>query len=317
MPYYSNGSSRAASTNANGENENPQTDAESDGDNSAERNDSSSGNPEDLQAGCALTDWLTVCREKCQVERLRWFLRDADLFCKRQFGENVMATDCETAALEEFLFSNADNLKTAELINTLWPRITDQVRSRFMKLLATRIEENIKESTEKIPSELADDTVTSHDHGIRALGSSLAITLNSWSEYDTEKAVSAIDSRTGIWMQNLKAGPDEWILGISSPMGKSEMKEGNGDKSRRERLENRLRDNELFQKLQPKGLDDWWPHCEYVNSKYRNWSKLIPTLHEECRSGGGEVTDYFVDKMTELALTAIPIINEIEGSEEE
>ena len=149
-----------------------------------------------------------------------------------------MASDRETAALEKFLFQegNTDNLKTAQLIHTLWPRISDRICGGFLENLATRIGQNIKKNikgnTGEIPAELADDVVSGYRHGIGAFKSNLWITLKSWTEYDTGKSSSAVDShRTCIQMENQSSGPNNWILGISSPMEKSRMKEGSGTKT--------------------------------------------------------------------------------------
>ena len=326
MPYHSDESGGAAGGDAVGENLNPQADARVDSINAVGRNDSSAGEMMDFQAGCSLTSWLSACREQCQVERLRWFLHDAEQFCQKQFGGHAMASDRETAALEKFLFQegNTDNLKTAQLIHTLWPRISDRICGGFLENLATRIGQNIKKNikgnTGEIPAELADDVVSGYRHGIGAFKSNLWITLKSWTEYDTGKSSSAVDShRTCIQMENQSSGPNNWILGISSPMEKSRMKEGSGDKDRRQRLENCLRDNMQFQELRLGESSDWWPSWDYVKREYRDWSGLVPSLseeyksYEECKSAAGEITDYFVEEMTRLAMTAIPIINSSEA----
>ena len=41
--------------------------------------------------------------------------------------------------------------------------------------------------------------------------------------------------------------------------------------------------------------------------------KLSPDLHQECKEQSDEITKYFVDKFTEIAVKAIPVINYIEG----
>ena len=40
---------------------------------------------------------------------------------------------------------------------------------------------------------------------------------------------------------------------------------------------------------------------------------LSPDLHQECKEQSDEITKYFVDKFTEIAVKAIPVINYIEG----
>ena len=58
----------------------------------------------------------------------------------------------------------------------------------------------------------------------------------------------------------------------------------------------------------------WW---EVEDSYRRYWDPLIPVIDRESRDNGGEVTDYFVKKFTEIAKIAIPIIESIEGGESE
>ena len=40
----------------------------------------------------SLADWLGECRKNCEVDRLRWFLRDAERFCQRTFGGQAMTS---------------------------------------------------------------------------------------------------------------------------------------------------------------------------------------------------------------------------------
>ncbi len=54
----------------------------------------------------------------------------------------------------------------------------------------------------------------------------------------------------------------------------------------------------------------WW---DKVDEDKKNWSSLVPDLHQECKEQSDEITKYFVDKFTEIAVKAIPVINDIEG----
>ena len=40
----------------------------------------------DLRLPFSLADWLADCRRGCDVDRLRWFLREAETFCQRRYG---------------------------------------------------------------------------------------------------------------------------------------------------------------------------------------------------------------------------------------
>ncbi len=39
-----------------------------------------------FRADQSLAVWFQTCRRDCEVDRLRWFLRDAELFCEKSFG---------------------------------------------------------------------------------------------------------------------------------------------------------------------------------------------------------------------------------------
>ena len=83
-------------------------------------------------------------------------------------------------------------------------------------------------------------------------------------------------------------------------------------KERRQQL-----DTKLVSAFVCGGITDdcpWW--WNKVDEDKKNWSSLIPDLHQECGKQNGEITSYFVDKFTEIAEKAIPIINGIEGCTE-
>ena len=62
----------------------------------------------DFRLNHSLAEWLGECRKNCDVERLRWFLRDAETFCQRTFGGQSMATDIEADAIRDFVMSDQD-----------------------------------------------------------------------------------------------------------------------------------------------------------------------------------------------------------------
>ena len=99
------------------------------------------------------------------------------------------------------------------------------------------------------------------------------------------------------------------IVGVCSPMPKSTMTEE--EQERRERLDEKLKD-----KLDLGRSTPWWPRCDWVDEDKRDWDSRLWDLHQECEAKDGEITEiteYFVEKFTEIAEKAIPIIDEIEG----
>lgn len=57
----------------------------------------------------------------------------------------------------------------------------------------------------------------------------------------------------------------------------------------------------------------WWPWYKSVNSDKSDWRQLVPDLYREYQDQGGEIMTYFVDTFINIAETAIPVINQIEG----
>ena len=89
--------------------------------NEAEAGDEADDAPEDGQAlpddafadfrtRFSLADWFAACRTQCHADRLRWFLRDAEAFCRQHFGGHSMATDSDTQAIQDYLFANPNQL---------------------------------------------------------------------------------------------------------------------------------------------------------------------------------------------------------------
>ena len=89
------------------------------------------------------------------------------------------------------------------------------------------------------------------------------------------------------------------------PLDKNKMTAS--DKGRREALEDRLR-----RALEPGGTLLWWPYVRQVSDEMTRWDSLLPDLYREWNDGGGPITDYYVDGMMDLAINAIPVIDEVE-----
>ena len=81
-----------------------------------------------------LTEWLAQCAQVCQVDRLRWFLRDARAFCHKRFG-GTMTTPSEQEEVRQFVLESDDNVRTALAVFDSWPRIRNEVVERFLAKL--------------------------------------------------------------------------------------------------------------------------------------------------------------------------------------
>lgn len=250
----------------------------------------------------SLTDWLSACHEKCQVERLRWFLRDARLFCQRTFGDHHMTSDSEVCAVEEFLLSDPENLATALAVYDSWPAVRDRVCNQFLEHLQSCIERSVRE---KLPQFAHDVEVGFRYGGDKNEHSCLWLYRTSWTRYNVEN--SDTNGRTYIFLHGERREPNGWYYGVSSPLASSEMT--GKEQHRRSKLDQRLED-----RLGIGRRDDYNPQWAYVDDRMRDWYGLVPDILKESKAGGGEITDYFIDVIVGVAVKAIPVINEIEGN---
>ena len=248
----------------------------------------------------SLAEWLGECRKNCEVDRLRWFLRDAEIFCQRTFGGQAMTTDRETNTVRDFVLSDPSNLRTALAVYESWSAIRDKVCEMFLDQLRSRIE-----TAEELQKFVPDMHVDCEYDGESKYSCAVWLYRKRWTRYKTaEQSVS--EGRTAIGLNAQGTGPNGWIVGVCSPKPKNAM--AKEEQERRERL-----DEELKEQLDLGRSTPSWPRWDWVDKDKRDWDSLVLDLHEECEGKGGEFTKYFVKRITDIAVKAIPIIDEIEG----
>jgi len=211
-----------------------------------------------------------------------------------------MTTSSETDALEKYLHANPDHFLTAQVIYDSWADIKKRILERFLKHLRDRIKHETKTRLSLIDDLVVDCNCWSD----RATSCNLFFYRQSWKEY---KDASNDDPKTTtIWLQNQEAGPKKLMYGVASPLEEDDMN-NERDKERLRCLKRNLRQkmNEAWKQK------NYWPTCTYVDGSLGDWNKLLPDLYRECKENGGEITDYYVDKLIELATEAIPIIDDI------
>ena len=246
----------------------------------------------------SLSDWLGECRKNCEVDRLRWFLRDAETFCQQRLGDQAVITDRKKKATFDFVLSNSSNLKTALAVSESWPDVRNHVCKKFLNQIETAVKEH-----EKL-KEFADSMKVGHMYAGEHGPSHIWLYRDCWTRYEVDP--SDLNQHTSIRLQTGAKGPNGWYIGVSSPMSVDEM--ADGDTGRRQRLV-----RELKNKLGRGKEESWWPWWDWVDEDKGNWNSLVPDLHQECKDNDGEITRYFVDKFTEIAEKAIPVINGIKG----
>ena len=259
---------------------------------------------QDFRTPCALADWLATCREKCQVERLRWFLRDTESFCQRTFGAHAMTTDSDARAVQEYLRSSPDHLKTAQAVYEAWPTVKEQICEQFLQHLCRRIK---REATQRLSEFAHDLCIDCRYGGERRWASHLWLYRSCWRQYENVTWESISDRRTVILLEADGKGPYDWLFGVRSPLKESEMIDV--DRERRLRL-----DIELKEAVGHGRRSDWWMLWNWIDEQKRDWNGLLPDLHRECEASGGDITDHYVSDIIDIACEAIPVINRIEGA---
>ena len=248
----------------------------------------------DFRLPFSLADWLADCRKSCDVDWLRWFLREAETFCQRQFGGNTM-TAAENSAIGEFVFGDDRNVKTAFAVHNSWPDIKAKICRCFLK---TTVRRNLLKEMKPLWPGVEISAVYCE----KRYESRISASLNHWRKDETGES-------TSITLQTQKKGPNDWMIGVSYPplLLKDMGEEGRSRLS--EEFSKELRDpgNSYTEYY------SWW---KWVDDKYRCWDRgsLILEIHGESQNEeGGEIMRYFVKEFVEIAKIAIPIINRTEG----
>ena len=267
----------------------------------------------------SLADWVAECRKNCEAERLRWFLRDFEAFCKGIGGE-LMTSSAESIAFSEFVLSNPANLKTAHTVYQYWGDVRDQISRRYLDTLCQCIERAIKERPDL--KEFASDIQVDCQYK-GSWSTRIWVCRTCWVPYGvakTSRTYAPHEPYTAIRLdrpENTKTGVKRWSIGVMSPISVKEMTDE--DQARRHRLEEHL-EREFSTNLtnghyaKNSADSDWWPLRVFVDEKNDkwDWDSHVPQLHRECDETG-EITKYFVDRFIEVAERAMPVINEVEG----
>ena len=252
---------------------------------------------DDYRFPFSLSDWFAECRRRCEVDRLRWFLRDAEAFCRLTFGVQTMTTDSESKAIRDFLLEgrNPNNLRTALVVYESWPAIRSEVCERFLKRLCSLIEQKTKEEMKYIANDLDIGCVYGGEKRHLNL---LWLSRKSWTDCGNEYYGIR---RIAVLMQANLKDADGWWIGIVDPG------DFHGDE-----LVQLLGDEKFISGGPAEPLIPWW---DWMDEGKRNWSSLVPSLQEECgKEGGGEITAHYVARFLEVATMAIPIIDEVEAN---
>ena len=247
----------------------------------------------------SLENWLAICQEKCEAERVRSFLKDAQMFCKQQFGENPMSINPDVQFVRNYLSANPSQLRAALAVYDAWVPVRDEVCKRFLEHLCKVVKDRARIA---LPGIASDCNVRCHYEGEKKYKNWLVISRDDWVRYND--VPGQLGECTQIRLESVGPPPNSWYWGVRSPKPIDKMSE-----------EERERREDLSVALQRHGLmladDKYWPHWEWLR-KYRNWAPIVPELAEECEAGGGQITEFYVNGLLDIARCAIPAINEVE-----
>ena len=236
----------------------------------------------------SLAKWLRDCRRVCDVDRLRWFLRDAENFCHRTFGGS-MTTHGEHEAVREFILASDDNVQTAIAVAEAWPETRNVVVRRFLAALHAEAERQVRAELGSV----AEDLVFGSYFANRSQQDGVWACRKEWRR-------GARKACPYVWLAH-EGDAAKWHVGVA-------MSPRNCDPELYERLRERLR-RDL-----PGGSSDdtWcWPWYRYTE-EHGTWSPLVARLYEEAQQPApGEPLAYFRDRFAEVAKAAVPAIDDV------
>ncbi len=242
----------------------------------------------------SLEDWFQSCCRAIDAQRLKWFLRQAQEFCRQQFGVSNLNTDAETLEIRQYLLENPDLLQAAYAVHEAWPMILDETCEGFLRHLREKVEARLRNEH----SDYADRLNVRYEYGGSKPGSNfLFVGIKDRPPYE-------------IGIQAQDKGPNNWIWGVRAPRPYPEMSAS----------EQEICDR-FGQDLKADGLGlgivkdpPWaWPQYEYL-PRYRNWTPLVRNLHEETNKDGGPVTEFITVKLLDVAAIAISAIDRIDSA---
>ena len=246
--------------------------------------------------GPSLADWFSRCLALCDAERLRWFLREGQLYCQQQFGDLTM-TDPEANHIREYLEENSKHLPAAFAVARAWPAIKHDVCRRFLEHLTDRVTEEVRKALPKMADGL---TVACHYGMDKRYASYLCVYRDGWVRHDGALDPKS-DVRATVMLECGSSGPSWWCWGVRL---------AKADEERSQEIESVLGRHGLS--LSKKSSR--WPQWE--ETRHPDWTAIVPELFRELpksgAKGGGKFTDYYVKELLDIAEKAIPAIDQFE-----
>ena len=255
-----------------------------------------------FRRGSSLVDWLADCRRNCDVDRLRWYLREVETYCLKRYGGSAV-TDLARSKVKCFVRSDKRNVATASKIHAVFPEIEKEIKINFLDLIGRTVKFHL--NLEGMGDFCYKMEYEKQFHRRRVL-----IFATHWKPYRLEDFCPV----TSLGLESASKTDDRWYIGVRSP-----------DRARIDREEIDRRDKlgrELRDKL---GMEQtpWWP-CG-IESGEHGWNDNIGEIHEEVEQAkqrnknggeaiGGEITRYYVEELMRIAVLAVPRIDLVDGN---
>ena len=253
-----------------------------------------------------LTTWFKICKKECEVDRLRWFLGDAENFCTKTFGDSNSIDDVEVLTVKKFLIENKEYLNTAYAVNKAWPNVVNEIAGEFLEFLGRSIEEKISVELPGI-----DNIQISCKSNFNGNGHIyMRLYSKKWIQYKEPYKFDDRYGRDSIVFSNYEKNKlHKWYVGIETPKNRADMEH-----------DEKIRFNQIQKKLQeeiPAGLtlnkfSDPVFKCSEHNQQ--DWEEILENLLNESKQQNAEreISDYYVNFIWEFAENAISILDEIE-----
>lgn len=252
-----------------------------------------------------LTDWLSLCRQRCDADRLRWFLSEAITFCQKSFGSQLMSSDLESNSIKEYLIANPDGWQIAFNVLEVLPQIREQICRDFLQIICNQIKVRLKDD-----HRFKDKNSAIVDFNLRSTSPfvQLWIYSSSWKNY--KNSVHGVPNSTLILLRAHVLGPSDWAIGVGSPEPITATSDVD-DIRRRDELDKEL--SEVFE-ISPKDeshSNHWWPYFDKPEDKIGDWSTILSDLATNSETAK-QKSDYIVNRMIDIASKSFPIIEKVE-----
>ena len=250
--------------------------------------------------GPSLADWFGNCHARCDAERLRWFLREGQLYCRQQFGDWTM-TDTEATHIRKYLEENPKHLPAAFAVARAWPAIKHDVCRRFLEHLTDRVKNEVRNA---FPETADDLDIACHYGEDKGFASYLRVYRKGWLQHkgvDDPKS----DGRLTVMLECGHRGPTYWCWGVRLAKHKDMT---DTEKGRLEKLKRALKRRGLSLPKSSNG----WPQWADAERRHRDWTAIVPELFQELAEGGGDISDYYVKGLLDISRKAISAIDEVE-----